>query len=186
MVIVGLGRQRRRTNSVLALLVLRQQAANVFLFQTGTCILSPTVHHQLCVCVAFCACRVDVVQPQLPVQQGFWSVSVTAVGLSWANGSTTTPPGTCTGFAGNLAAGSGSISQASSCIGILDSGTAQIIGSIEQVAALNAALGGKPSFQQLPFDCPKLVAAVLGSTAQALMSDNPDTAANQVWWEGLM
>jgi hypothetical protein len=63
---------------------------------------------------------------------------------------------------------------------LFDSGTAQIIGSIDQVAALNAALGGVPSIQSVPFDCGKAVAAVLGATAQALATDDPDTAANLV------
>jgi hypothetical protein len=37
-----------------------------------------------------------------------------------------------------------------------------------------------PSIQQVPFDCGKAVAAVLGATAQALSTDDPDAAANQV------
>ena len=120
--------------------------------------------------------------PQLPVQQGFWSVPITSVGLSWPNGSSSTPAAACAGFTGGVSSSSRTTSSRQpACIGLLDSGTAQIIGSIDQVAALNAALGGVPSIKQLPFDCGKLVAAVLGETAQALASSSdPDAAANQV------
>lgn len=128
--------------------------------------------------VVLSGCRVDVVSPQLAVQQGFWSVPITSVGLTWPNGSSNTPAGACAGFTGGTSTNTSS-SQAG-CIGILDSGTAQIIGSIDQVAALNAALGGVPSIKQLPFDCGQLVAAVLDATAQALSSSNPNAAANQV------
>jgi hypothetical protein len=67
----------------------------------------------------------------------------------------------------------------------LDSGTSQVIGSIDQVAALNAALGGAPAMKQLPFNCGKHVAAVLANTAQALTGSDPNAAANQVrtWLE---
>lgn len=117
-----------------------------------------------------------MVLPQLPVQQGFWSVPISSLGLAWPNGSSSTPVAACTGFTGGY--GSSSSSQPS-CIGLLDSGTAQIIGSIDQVAALNAALGFMPSVSEVP-ECGKLVVGVLGATAQALDSADPDTAANQV------
>lgn len=113
--------------------------------------------------------------PKLAVQQGFWSVPVTTVGLAWPNGSSSTAEGACTGFAGRS-----SSSSEPGCIGLLDSGTSQIIGSIDQVAAVNAALGGVPSIQKVPFDCGKAVAAVLVATEQALTTDDPDAAANQV------
>lgn len=116
--------------------------------------------------------------PTLAVQQGFWSVPIDSVGLAWPNGSSSSPSGACAGFAGSSSS-SGS-SEQPGCIGLLDSGTSAIIGSIDQVAALNAALGGVPSIQQVPFDCGKAVAAVLGETAQALSTDDPDAAANQV------
>lgn len=128
-------------------------------------------------------------RPQLPVQQGFWSVPLEAVSLTWPNGSSSTPTAACTGFTGTAASSSAATSSSSSsgggqpagCIGILDSGTSQIIGSIDQVAALNAALGGVPSLKQLPFDCGRLVATVLGATVQALSgSEDPEAAANQV------
>jgi hypothetical protein len=108
------------------------------------------------------------------VQQGFWSVPITSVGLTYPEGSSKTPAGACAGFTG-----SSSSSQAG-CIGILDSGTSLIIGSIDQVAALNAALGGVPSIKQLAFNCGTVVAEVLGATAQALSSSDPNAAANQV------
>jgi hypothetical protein len=128
-------------------------------------------------------CRVDVVIPQLPVQQGFWSVPISSLNLAWPNGSSSTPAAACTGFTGSYSSSSSSSSSGSqpSCIGLLDSGSAQIIGSIDQVAALNAALGGVPSVKEVP-ECGKLVTGVLGATAQALDSADPNAAANQVRW----
>lgn len=135
---------------------------------------------QLCLTAAAAAaggacCRVDVVSPQLPVQQGFWSVPVTSVGLTFPAGSSKAAAGACAGFTGDSSSNS-----PAGCIGILDSGTFQIIGSIDQVAVLNAALGGVPSIKQLPFNCGTVVGEVLSATAQALSSSDPNAAANQV------
>jgi hypothetical protein len=122
-----------------------------------------------------------VLTPQMEVQQGYWSVGLQGVQLVWPNGTTSSPAGACTGLAsGASTSGSSSGSSQSQCLGILDSGTAQIIGSIEQVAALNAALGGTPTKSPLPLDCTKEVARVLAATAQALDGPTPSASANQV------
>eukprot|EP00775_Hariotina_reticulata_P012073 gene12073-12214_t len=101
----------------------------------------------------------------LETQQGYWSIAVDQVQLSWLNGSSTIVSGTCS-------------SSSSSCLGLLDSGTAQLVGSIDQVAAVNRAIGAVPSVSQLPFQCNAFVHQVLQATVLAVQGAAPSAAAS--------
>uniref|UniRef100_A0A383VHK1 Peptidase A1 domain-containing protein n=1 Tax=Tetradesmus obliquus TaxID=3088 RepID=A0A383VHK1_TETOB len=121
---------------------------------------------------------IDVVKPAAPTLNGYWAVPIQAIQLDWPSGS-----GSSSGSgaaAGRSSVPAGACSSSVDCVGLLDSGTALIYGSIEQVAAVNAALGGSPSLQQLPFSCSEAVAEVLAATAAALSSTTPEEAANAV------
>lgn len=83
-----------------------------------------------------------MVQPLLDIQQGYWGVAVEGVSLAFLNGSSLGVRGACSGFVG-VAASAGSGAASPPCIGILDSGTSQIIGSIDQVCVVVGLAGPK-------------------------------------------
>ncbi|KAF6264401.1 aspartic peptidase domain-containing protein [Scenedesmus sp. NREL 46B-D3] len=117
---------------------------------------------------------IDVVTPTAPTLKGFWAVPIQQVQLDWPSSSSRGAP------AGSSNGPAGACSSSVACVGLVDSGTSLIYGSIEEVAAVNAALGGSPSLRQLPFSCTEVVARVLAATADALSSNTPDQAANAV------
>jgi hypothetical protein len=76
------------------------------------------------------ACRIDVVMPSTPTLDGYWAVPIQAIQLDWprssSNGAT----------AGRSSIPAGACSSSVACVGLLDSGTSLIYGSIEQVKGL--------------------------------------------------